>query len=99
MRVGSVNNHSKRVNRQVVQSAKMGALLTSGTIIATQAYHWISKPDTMKKIVLDNGGKVPYLKNFIVATALYSSLGAVLSALVSKIADRVSPIENPRAGN
>lgn len=99
MRVSSVNNHSKRVNRQVIQSAKMGAILTGGTIAATQAYHWISKPDTMRKIVLDNGGKLPYIRNFIMATALYSALGATISAFVSKIADKISPIDNPRAVN
>lgn len=99
MRVGAVNNHSKRVNRQVVQSAKMGALLTGGTIAATQAYHWISKPETMKKIVLDNGGKLPYIRNLLMATALYTALGATLSALVSRIAEKTKPIEHPRAGN
>lgn len=100
MRVNTVNTNQKRtVNNQTVKSAKMGAVLTGGTIAVTQAYQWISKPDTMRKIVSENGGKTPYIKNFMLAAAMYTALGATLSALVSKIADRVSPVEQPRAGN
>ncbi|MBQ4122820.1 hypothetical protein IJD44_03740 [bacterium] len=99
MRVSSSNNHSKGVNRQMLRSAKTGALLTGGMIAASQAYHWIAQPDTMRKVVLDNGGAKPYLKNFALVTLLYSALGAVFSAIASKIADKVSPIENPKAVN
>lgn len=100
MRVNAVNNSTKRqINNQAARSAKMGALLTGGTIAVTQAYQWVSKPDTMKKIVQENGGKAPYIKNLVLATALYTALGATLSALVSKIADKVSPVESPKAGN
>ncbi len=99
MRVSAANNHTKRVNKHIMQSAKMGALLTCGSIAATQAYSWIAKPETMRQIVSNNGGKLPYVKNLIMATVLYSSLGAVLSALVSKIADKIAPVKQPKAVN
>lgn len=99
MRIGSIGQIPSKFDKQTVKSAKMGAILTGGSIVASQAFQWATRPEQMRNELLKNGGKIPYIKNLAIATALYTLIGAVLSASVSKIADKINPIEPPRAAN
>ena len=97
MRVSGVNNNSMR--RQTLKAAGQGALMTGGVIAAGQAYAWLKNKDAMTTLAQQYGGKSAYFKQFALGSVVVMAASALLSAAMPYIANKVAPVEPPRAAN
>ena len=98
MRVSKVENNNA-MRKNILRSAKSGAIMAGGYLAMSHSYAWSTNRDTMLKTVEQLGGKLPYLKKEAIASTIIIATSAILSGFVSYLADKVSPVEPPRAVN
>lgn len=99
MRVTRVNEPQTGMKKKILRSAATGGALTAGVLTAAQTYSFAVQSDSMKRMVNEYGGTVPYLKNFALGAVMLTGLSAVLSGLVSYLAEKVHPMDPPNAAN
>ena len=92
---GKQNYVAKQPN--YAKSAAKGALLTSGTYSVITAVSALSQQDMFKQIVSEVGGKKEYAKLFAVGLGIIALGGALVSTLVTAVASKIKPQENPKA--
>lgn len=97
MRVSAISNSQMR--KQSLKAAGQGALMTGGLIAAGQAYTWVRHKDAMTKLVENYGGKSAYFKQYALGTVAVMAVSALISAAMPYIANKVAPVEPPRAAN
>lgn len=97
MRVSGVSNSQMR--KQSLKAAGQGALMTGGMIAASQAYTWVRHKDAMTKLAQQYGGKSAYFKQYAIGAVAIMAVSALISAAMPYIANKVSPVEPPKAVN
>ena len=98
MRVPSVNNNNS-MRRQTLKAAGKGALMTGGIIAAGQTYCWISNKDAMTQLAQQYGGKSAYFKQYAMGSIAVMAVSALLCAAMPYFANKVAPVEPPKAAN
>ena len=80
-----------------IKSALKGAIASSAVYSGLTTASSIAQPDMFKKVVEEVGGRKEYSKTYAVALGVIALGGAVLSTLITSIASKVKPDENPKA--
>lgn len=92
---GKQNYVSEKPN--YVKSATKGAVLTSGIYSVATAVSSLAQPDMFEQVVHEMGGKKEYAKAFAVGLGIIALGGALLSTVITAVASKVQPKENPKA--
>lgn len=99
MKCNAVNSTTPTGNNSRFNAAKRGALITSGVLGASTGISWVTKPDEMRKVVRDCGGRNGYVKNFIIGGAVFMTAGAILNTAFQSLSSKIIPKSRPKAVN
>lgn len=99
MNVTSVNMNTPVKRQRKSHPGLVGAGITAGVLATSTAASWIRRPDQMKEIVSQCGGKNNYIKTFILGGAILTALGAVANKILAGIASAITPKKPPKAAN
>ncbi len=99
MKCNSVSTNISPRKSGKLNAAKRGAIITAGVLGTSTGISWLTKPDEMRKVVSDYGGKNSYIKNFVLGLALLSAGGAVLNTVMNAVAEKIHYKKPPKAVN
>ncbi len=99
MQVNAIGVQPPVKKNSKARAAKTGAILTAGVLGASTAVSWITKPDAMKQVVKEYGGKGKYAACYAAGLAILSGIGALINTVFSVAADKIKEAKQPKAVN
>ncbi len=78
----AIRDRNRNINRSA-KAASTGAVVTAGALSLPSALGWAVKPNAMKEIVSDCGGKGNYAKAFAIGLAAFTLAGAAVNTTIN----------------